>query len=280
MAINWGDLLTLRNFVNLIDICLVWFVIYELMMLLKGTKAVQLFKGVLVIIVIKLISWYVGLQTLSWIMDQVINWGIIAIIIIFQPEIRRGLEHLGRGSVFTYNKTGNQEEKMVEALDQAIQYMSKRRIGALITTQQNTGLEDYIETGISLDADVTGALLINIFIPNTPLHDGAVIIKDNKIAVAAAYLPLSESNLIPKELGTRHRAAVGISEVTDALTIVVSEETGGVTVTKNNELIRDLPQQDYLKLLRNELVPRQEEVKTNPVTRFIEGMIKGGGHKH
>lgn len=280
MAINWVDLLTLRNFVNLIDICLVWFVIYELMMLLKGTKAVQLFKGVLVIIVIKLISWYVGLQTLSWIMDQVINWGIIAIIIIFQPEIRRGLEHLGRGSVFTYNKTGNQEEKMVEALDQAIQYMSKRRIGALITIQQNTGLEDYIETGISLDADVTGALLINIFIPNTPLHDGAVIIKDNKIAVAAAYLPLSESNLIPKELGTRHRAAVGISEVTDALTIVVSEETGGVTVTKNNELIRDLTQQDYLKLLRNELVPRQEEVKTNPVTRFIEGMIKGGGHKH
>lgn len=280
MAINWGDLLTLRNFVNLIDICLVWFVIYELMMLLKGTKAVQLFKGVLVIIVIKLISWYVGLQTLSWIMDQVINWGIIAIIIIFQPEIRRGLEHLGRGSVFTYNKTGNQEEKMVEALDQAIQYMSKRRIGALITIQQNTGLEDYIETGISLDADVTGALLINIFIPNTPLHDGAVIIKDNKIAVAAAYLPLSESNLIPKELGTRHRAAVGISEVTDALTIVISEETGGVTVTKNNELIRDLTQQDYLKLLRNELVPRQEEVKTNPVTRFIEGMIKGGGHKH
>ena len=106
------------------------------------------------------------------------------------------------------------------------------------------------------------------------------VIKDNKIAVAAAYLPLSESNLIPKELGTRHRAAVGISEVTDALTIVVSEETGGVTVTKNNELIRDLTQQDYLKLLRNELVPRQEEVKTNPVTRFIEGMIKGGGHKH
>ena len=119
MAINWGDLLTLRNFVNLIDICLVWFVIYELMMLLKGTKAVQLFKGVLVIIVIKLISWYVGLQTLSWIMDQVINWGIIAIIIIFQPEIRRGLEHLGRGSVFTYNKTGNQEEKMVEETDES-----------------------------------------------------------------------------------------------------------------------------------------------------------------
>ena len=164
-------------------------------------------------------------------------------------------------------------------MDQAIQYMSKRRIGALITIQMNTGLEDYIETGIKLDANITGALLINIFIPNTPLHDGAVIIKDNKIAVAAAYLPLSESNLIPKELGTRHRAAVGISEVTDALTIVVSEETGGVTITKNNELIRDLARQDYLKLLRNELVPKEEDKKQSFFERVAQAFWKGG-HKH
>ena len=280
MPFDWSNLITAQHLINLLDVAVVWYAIYKLMMLLRGTKAVQLFKGIVVIVIIKLLSWYIGLSTVSWIMDQVINWGIIAIIIIFQPEIRRGLEHLGRGTFVHNRKQGAEEEKMVKALDQAIQYMSKRRIGALITIQMNTGLEDYIETGIKLDADITGALLINIFIPNTPLHDGAVIIKDNKIAVAAAYLPLSESNLIPKELGTRHRAAVGISEVTDALTIVVSEETGGVTVTKNNELIRDLTQQDYLKLLRNELVPRQEEVKTNPVTRFIEGMIKGGGHKH
>lgn len=269
-----GSIFTLQHVVNVLDVLVVWYVIYVLMMLLRGTKAVQLFKGVVVIIVVKLISWYVGLETLSWIMDQVINWGIIAIIVIFQPEIRRGLEHLGRGSLFTsYNKKENNEEKMVEALDQAIQYMSKRRIGALITIQMNTGLEDYIETGIKLDANITGALLINIFIPNTPLHDGAVIIKDNKIAVAAAYLPLSESNLIPKELGTRHRAAVGISEVTDALTIVVSEETGGVTITKNNELIRDLARQDYLKLLRNELVPKEEDKKQS----FLKELPKPSG---
>ena len=149
----------------------------------------------------------------------------------------------------------------------------------MITIQMNTGLEDYIETGIKLDANITGALLINIFIPNTPLHDGAVIIKDNKIAVAAAYLPLSESNLIPKELGTRHRAAVGISEVTDALTIVVSEETGGVTITKNNELIRDLARQDYLKLLRNELVPKEEDKKQSFFERVAQAFLKGG-HKH
>lgn len=275
-----GSIFTLQHVVNVLDVLVVWYVIYVLMMLLRGTKAVQLFKGVVVIIVVKLISWYVGLETLSWIMDQVINWGIIAIIVIFQPEIRRGLEHLGRGSLFTsYNKKENNEEKMVEALDQAIQYMSKRRIGALITIQMNTGLEDYIETGIKLDADITGALLINIFIPNTPLHDGAVIIKDNKVAVAAAYLPLSESNLIPKELGTRHRAAVGISEVTDALTIVVSEETGGVTITKNNELIRDLTRQDYLKLLRNDLVPKEEDKKQSVFERVAQAFWKGG-HKH
>ena len=240
-------------------------------MLLRGTKAVQLFKGVLVIIVIKLVSWYLGLRTVSWITDQIINWGIIAIIVIFQPEIRRGLEHLGRGSLFFNNKKKQNEaqEKMIQALDKAIQYMSKRRIGALMTIEMNTGLEDYIETGIPLDADVSGELLINIFIPNTPLHDGAVIIKNNRIAVAAAYLPLSESNLIPKELGTRHRAAVGISEVTDALTIVISEETGAVTITKNNELIRNLTRQDYLKLLHNELVPAEEKKQKNIFVRFF-----------
>lgn len=281
MSIDWSNLFSWQNLVSLLDVLVVWYVIYMLMMLLRGTKAVQLFRGIVVIIFIKLASWYIGLETVSWIMDQVINWGIIAIIVIFQPEIRRGLEHLGRGSLFAnYNRKENEAEiKLVDALDQAIQYMSKRRIGALITVQMNTGLDDYIETGIPLDADVSGALLINIFIPNTPLHDGAVIIKDNRIAVAAAYLPLSESNLIPKELGTRHRAAVGISEVTDALTIVVSEETGGVTITKNNELIRDLTQQDYRKLLYNELVPTQEE-KTNAVAHFFTEIFGKRGQKH
>lgn len=281
MSIDWSNLFSWQNLVSLLDVLVVWYVIYMLMMLLRGTKAVQLFRGIVVIIFIKLASWYIGLETVSWIMDQVINWGIIAIIVIFQPEIRRGLEHLGRGSLFAnYNRKENEAEiKLVDALDQAIQYMSQRRIGALITVQMNTGLDDYIETGIPLDADVSGALLINIFIPNTPLHDGAVIIKDNRIAVAAAYLPLSESNLIPKELGTRHRAAVGISEVTDALTIVVSEETGGVTITKNNELIRDLTQQDYRKLLYNELVPTQEE-KTNAVARFFTEIFGKRGQKH
>lgn len=281
MNLDWSSFLTWHNIVNLLDILVVWFVFYELIMLLRGTKAVQLLRGIIVIILIKIIAVYVGFVTVSWLMDQVINWGVIAMIIIFQPEIRRGLEHLGRGSVFVRNRQVNEAEKqMIAALDKAIQYMSKRRIGALITIQMETGLEDYIETGIELDANITGELLINIFIPNTPLHDGAVIIRDNKVAVAAAYLPLSESNLIPKELGTRHRAAVGISEVTDALTIVISEETGEVSITKNNELLRNMDQSDYLKFFENELIKDPEPERQGPVNwivDFIDQHFKGGG---
>ncbi len=276
-------LLTWHNLVNLIDILVIWFLIYELLMLVRGTKAVQLFKGILIIILVKLISWYIGLSTVSWVMDQVINWGVIAIVVIFQPEIRRGLEHLGRGALFARTPKANEkEEDLIRQLDQAIQYLSKRRIGALICIEMETGLEEYIETGIPLDAEVTGALLINTFIPNTPLHDGAVIIKNNRIAVAAAYLPLSDSKLIPKDLGTRHRAAVGISEVTDALTIVVSEETGEVSITKDNELMRGMSRKDYLKFLRAQLYteesqhPRPENFFTSLMRRFR----KQGGDQH
>nr|WP_187343661.1 diadenylate cyclase CdaA [Limosilactobacillus fermentum] len=273
-------LLTWRNFINLIDILVIWFLIYELMVLVRGTRAVQLFKGIIIIIVVKLISWYIGLTTVSWVMDQIINWGVIAMVVIFQPEIRRGLEHLGRGTMFTRTKTENEEEEaLITQLDQAIQYMSKRRIGALIAIEMDTGLEEYIETGIPLDAEVTGALLINTFIPNTPLHDGAVIIKGGRIAVAAAYLPLSDSKLIPKELGTRHRAAVGISEVTDALTIVISEETGGVSITKDNELIRDMTQENYLKFLRAHLYKKESTDQNKLLDRLVNPFRKGERHE-
>ena len=278
-----ASLLNWHNLVNLIDILVIWFLIYELLMLVRGTKAVQLFKGILIIILVKLISWYIGLSTVSWVMDQVINWGVIAIVVIFQPEIRRGLEHLGRGALFARTPKANEEEEdLIRQLDQAIQYLSKRRIGALICIEMETGLEEYIETGIPLDAEVTGALLINTFIPNTPLHDGAVIIKNNRIAVAAAYLPLSDSKLIPKDLGTRHRAAVGISEVTDALTIVVSEETGEVSITKNNELMRGMSRKDYLKFLRAQLYTEtpQHPSPENFLTKLMRRFRKQGGDQH
>ena len=274
------SLLTGQNLIHLIDILVIWFLIYELLLLIRGTRAVQLFRGIMIIILVKVVSWYAGLSTVSWVMDQILNWGVIAIVVIFQPEIRRGLEHLGRGSFLSHNQSTNEtEEEMIKQLDQEIQYMSKRRIGALISIQMKTGLEEYIETGIPLDADISGALLINTFIPNTPLHDGAVIIKNNRIAVAAAYLPLSDSKLIPKELGTRHRAAVGISEVTDALTIVISEETGEVSITKDNELIRNMSQNDYLKFMRSQLCTH-EPTHDNLLTRLYSRFERQGGGQH
>src|SRR5699024_5781829 len=218
--------------------------------------------GVVMFIVVRFLAEIIGLHTLSWLMDQVITYGVIAAIVIFQPEIRRGLEHLGRTAFFTQSKSKlNQEEAMIRAFDKAIQYMSKRKIGALVTIERNTGLEEYIETGIDLDADITGELLINIFIPNTPLHDGAVIVRNGKIAVASAYLPLSESEHISKEYGTRHRAAVGISEVSDALTIVVSEEIGVVSLTLNNYMYTELSQDEYLQMMRDNLLVESSNKK-------------------
>lgn len=271
------NLSTWNIFVNLLDILVVWFLIYKLFQLVRGTKAVQLIKGVAVFIGIRIIAELIGLHTLSWLMNQIITYGVIAAIVIFQPEVRRGLEHLGRTTLFTPNKkTARDEEHIILAYDKAIQYMSKRKIGALVTIQRQTGLDEYIETGIDLDADISGELLINIFIPNTPLHDGAVIVKNNKIAVASAYLPLSDSMLIPKEFGTRHRAAVGISEVSDAVTIIVSEETGGVSITLNNNFLHDLSREEYLEILRRELTPEVSKSKKSLFQAFIDGVSKGG----
>ncbi|AEH52234.1 diadenylate cyclase CdaA [Heyndrickxia coagulans] len=240
---------------KIVDILVVWFVIYKLLMVIRGTKAVQLLKGIFVIIIVRSLSSLLGLQALAWMMDQALTYGFLVVIIIFQPELRRALEQLGRGKFFS--RTNGQEEDeqahLVEAIVKATSYMAKRRIGALISIERGTGLGDYIETGIPLDSVVSAELLINIFIPNTPLHDGAVIIQKRKVAAAACYLPLSESPFISKELGTRHRAAVGISEVTDCLTVVVSEETGGITVTKNGELHRDLSLEQLQEMLEAEL---------------------------
>jgi diadenylate cyclase len=255
----WGSL------ADIVDILLVWYVIYKVINLIRGTKAVQLLKGIFVILLVKFISDNLGFNTLSWIMGNVITWGFLAIIIIFQPELRRALEQLGRGKFFS--RSGNQEEedqeKFIEAVVKATDYMAKRRIGALISIERETGMSDYIETGIALNSKISSELLINIFIPNTPLHDGAVIIQKNVVAAAACYLPLSESPFISKELGTRHRAALGISEVTDSITIIVSEETGNISLTKNGELHRGLTLDAFKSLLENELVTKNKVKPTS-----------------
>jgi diadenylate cyclase len=258
MHYNVANIFTWSSLSTILDVLIIWFLVYHLVILIRGTKAVQLAKGIVLIFIVRIIAGFLQLHATTWLIDQIVSWSVIGIIIIFQPEIRRGLEHLGRLPIFGEREDSERDQsfRFINELDKAIQYMSKRRIGALITIQQETGLEDYIETGIKLNAQVTGEILINIFIPNTPLHDGAVIInKDHTIAVAAAYLPLSDSTMIPKRLGTRHRAAVGISEVTDAITIVVSEETGGVTITRNGQMMLDMTREEYMKYLTTELVP-------------------------
>ncbi|MHC0039640.1 diadenylate cyclase CdaA [Pseudoneobacillus sp. C159] len=254
-----ADFSFLKYLAMIVDVLLVWYVIYKLIMVIKGTKAVQLLKGIFVILLVKVVSDFSGLKTLSWITEQAITWGFLAIIIIFQPELRRALEQLGRGRFFSRTTVNedDEQEKRIEAIVKATDYMAKRRIGALISVERETGMSEYIETGIPLHAKISSELLINIFIPNTPLHDGAVILQKNNVAAAACYLPLSESPFISKELGTRHRAALGISEVTDSVTIVVSEETGSISLTKNGELHRDLNLNTFKDLLTSELLTKQ-----------------------
>ncbi|MCH3983711.1 MAG: diadenylate cyclase CdaA [Lactobacillus delbrueckii] len=277
MQFDFASLWTWHTLSVVLDVLITWYFIYHLTLLIKGTKAVQLANGIILIMVARVLAGWAQLTTVTFILDQIVSWSVIGIIVIFQPEIRRGLERLGRVSLFSdsENSKREQQEKLVKELDKAIQYMSKRRIGALITLEQKTGLEEYVETGIKLDALVTGELLINIFIPNTPLHDGAVIIKNNRVQVASAYLPLSDNAMIPKSLGTRHRAAVGISEVTDAITVVVSEETGGVTITRNGQFMVDLSQQEYLKYLRAELVTEEKKKQPWPI-RLARGSWNWG----
>lgn len=238
--------------ITILDVLFVWFVIYKLITLIRRTKAVQLLKGIFVIIVARVITDALGMETLGWMLDQVIRFGFLAIIIIFQPEIRRALEQLGRGKIFARSSLQEQEEqnRLLGAMSKSVSYMAKRRIGALISIERETGLSEYIETGIPMNATISSELLINLFIPNTPLHDGAVIIQRNKIASAACYLPLSESPFISKDLGTRHRAAIGLSEVTDAVTIVVSEETGAVSITANGDLHRNLTMDEFEQHLK------------------------------
>lgn len=249
---QFTDLTPVNIVINIIDVLLVWYVVYKILTLIKGTKAVQLLKGIFVIIIARIVTESLGLETLGWMLEQVIRFGFLAIIIIFQPEIRRGLEQIGRGKLFQRSTSQEEEEetRLIEAMKKSVSYMAKRRIGALISIEKETGLNEYIETGISLNADITSELLINIFIPNTPLHDGAVIMQKDKVAAAACYLPLSESPFISKELGTRHRAALGLSEVTDAITIIVSEETGAISITLNGNLHRNLSLEEFGTHLR------------------------------
>lgn len=239
---------------NIFEIIILAIILYEFMAWVKTTRAFALLKGIIVILVFLIIAYIFDFTTILWIAGKVINIAIIAVVVIFQPELRKALEQLGQKKYFksilpfTEKKDKGERfsDKTVNELVRACFELAKNKTGALIVIEQDILLTDYEKTGIPVDGIVTSQLLINIFEHNTPLHDGAVIVRGNRIVSATCYLPLSDNMQISKELGTRHRAAVGISEVTDTMTLVVSEETGNVSIAIAGELIRAVDQ-DYLK---------------------------------
>ena len=244
--------------VHLVDIPLVIYIIYHLSKSLAGTKIMTLIKGVFLFVLAQIVAGLVGLQTISWLMNLIMSYAVIAAVVIFAPEFRAMLEKLGRTTHIFSGPAMTSEEMVLKSIVKAVKYMSPRKIGALVAIEGARTLQEYRSTGIELDATVSGELLINIFIPNTPLHDGAVIIKDNKVAVASAYFPLSESAGISKEFGTRHRAAIGLSEVSDAFVFVVSEETGGLSIAVNGNFRHDLTMEEFEASLRSHLISESE----------------------
>ena len=257
MTIN-GALTLLQK---IIDIGIVWALIYYVLKNLKNNiKMVLIFKGVIMIILIKILSDFFNLTTVGLLLAYVIMWGPLALIIIFQPEIRNILEHLGRKQILTRHRvlTMDEREKMVYEIMNAIEYLRRSRIGALIIIERDVSLNDYIERSKGLFADISADLLISIFFPRNPLHDGGVIIQGNRITSAGAVFPISLSNKINKRLGTRHRAALGISEESDCIALVVSEETGKISIAIGGELNYNLSIDDARMMLVEELKPKRE----------------------
>ncbi|MBD8942722.1 MAG: TIGR00159 family protein [Clostridiales bacterium] len=255
---------------DIVEIVIIAALIYEIMIWIKNTRAWTLFKGIVILIVFVLLAAIFNLNTILWIADKTLNVGIIAAIIVFQPELRRALEQLGRknfiNNIFTFDDSKNTNERFsdrtITELVKATYELAKHKTGALIVIEKEISLTEYERTGIAIDSEISNQLLINIFEHNTPLHDGAVIIRGDRIVAATCYLPLSDNMELSKELGTRHRAGVGVSETTDSFTIIVSEETGKVSVAEGGKLIRNVDGEN----LKSELVALQN--KTVDSKRF------------
>lgn len=254
---------------DIIEMLIIAFVIYHLVNWFRRTRAWTLIKGIAVLIVLWMIASILELEVILWIFSNTIDVGIIALVIIFQPEFRRALEQLGQNSIvspifYSKDKLERFSDETIDELVRATFNLAKAKTGALIVIERDIPLNEYSKTGIPLDALVSSQLIINIFEMNTPLHDGAVLLRGNRIIAATSYLPLSDDSSLSKDLGTRHRAAVGISEATDSLTIVVSEETGKVSVAVKGTLIRNVDS-DYL---RNRLVILQNKMEEKSKSKF------------
>ena len=274
--LKWDSLQIRRT--DIVEVIILSFLIYQVMAWIKKTRAWSLLKGFAVLLIFIFLAWRFQLNTILWLARNVFSLGITALVIVFQPELRRALEQLGQknliNSVFSFDSSKEDSarfsDKTVNELVKAVFEMAKVKTDALIVLERNTPLNEYERTGITLDSILSSQLLINIFEHNTPLHDGAVIVRENRIVSATCYLPRSDNLFLSKELGTRHRAAVGISEVTDSVTIVVSEETGKVSVAAGGELQRDLTQEE----LRGQLVIAQNKTRDTGRFKLWKGRVK------
>ncbi len=247
-------------FKKLIDVLLVWMVLYYILKSLrKNVKMILLFKGILFILALQIVSEVLNLATIGYLIDYAIMWGPLAMIIIFQPEIRNVLEQLGRSQLLGRHKTltVDEREKVVYEIIQSLEYLKKSRIGALIIIERDQSLSEYIDRSKKIYADISNELLISIFFPNNPLHDGGVIIQGDKITSAGAIFPSSENLKISKRLGTRHRAALGIAETTDCISIICSEETGRLSIAVSSELHYNLTLDEIKLILLEELRPKK-----------------------
>jgi len=261
-----------------IEILVIAFLIYEIMLWIKNTNSYALLKGIFVIAVFLLFAVAFEMNTILWIANNLFTIAATALVVIFQPELRRALEQLGRktfvSSMFSFDQghasEGRFSDRTVNELIHACEEMGKAKTGALIVIEQNSSLEEVERTGIAIDAIISSQLLINIFEHNTPLHDGAVVVRGNRVVAATCYLPLSDNLSLSKELGTRHRAGVGISEVTDSLTLIVSEETGRISIAYDGELLRNVNDET----MRRKLVSIQNKPDSQKKHTFFKG--KGG----
>ena len=258
-------MITLDSILNIlngtIDILIVWFMFYYILKSIRNNvKLTLIFKGLIIVIILKLLSIVFKLTTVGLLLEYIIMWGPLAIIIIFQPEIRTVLEQLGRTQLLGRNKalSVDEREKMIFEIVQALDYLRKQKIGALITIERDVSLRDYIDRAKKIYGDVTSDLLIALFFPNNPMHDGGVIIQGNRISCAGAVFPTSNSAKINKRLGTRHRAALGITEETDCISLIVSEETGRLSIAIKGELFYNLSLEDVRMMLVDELRPKKE----------------------
>ena len=276
MIVQLQGLLTTIGVLDIIDIVVVAYFLYRVYLMLKNTRAATLVKGLLVLVGFMIICRAVNLHVISWLLEKSMTVIMVALPVVFQPELRRALEQIGRGKLFRKGSELDEQEldAMLDSVAHATKIMSASKVGALMVFERATGLVERIETGVPIDGVVSSGLIQNIFVKDTPLHDGAVIIRGNRVVAACCLLPLTENRNLSQELGTRHRAAIGMSEQSDAMVLVVSEETGAISIARNGELMRYLTVDDVKEILRNAIIQPHTSGKDNLLDK-IKGMLGG-----